>query len=97
MEFEKCSCPKSLKDLSNCLQNCLVDVNCGIKQKFSRISAAMLIDDNLSVENKTLTPSLKLAPNNVKDVYRAHIEKLYDKEIKVSEQVYIISLNNSDV
>ncbi len=97
LEFEECSCPKSVEELSKCLQNCLNDVNCGIKQKFSRINAAMLIDDILSVDTKTLTPSLKLAPNNVKDVYKAHIEKLYSPDINVKEHVYIISLNNSNV
>ena len=93
-EFENCKYPKTLKDLSVCLQNCLNDVNCGIKQKFSRINTAMLINSELSVENKTLTPSLKLAPNNVKEVYKAYIEKLYDSDIKLKEEVYIIPLNN---
>ena len=97
IEFEECSCPKSLEGLSKCLQNCLLDINCGIKQKFSRLSAAMLIDDALNVENKTLTPSLKLAPNNVKDVYKAHIEKLYDPDIKISQSVYIIPLDEQNV
>ena len=94
MEFEKCKCPKSLEDLSKCLQHCLNEVNCGIKQKFSRINSAMLVDGDLSVENKTLTPSMKLAPNNVKEVYKANIEKLYDSDINTKEQVYIIPLNN---
>lgn len=54
----------------------------------------MLIDDNLSVENKTLTPSLKLAPNNVKEIYKAHIEKLYGADSNLREQVYIIPLDD---
>lgn len=94
MEFEKCKCPKSLEDLSKCLKNCLNEVNSGIKQKFSRVNTAMLIDSDLSIENKTLTPSMKLAPNNVNNVYKAYIEKLYDPKINISEQVYIIPLNN---
>lgn len=94
IEFEKCKCPKSIEDLSKCLQNCLNDINCEIKQKFSRIDTAMLIDGDLSVEDKTLTPSLKLAPNNVQNVYKAYIEKLYGSDIDIKEQVYIIPLNN---
>ena len=54
----------------------------------------MLIDGDLSVEDKTLTPSLKLAPNNVQNVYKAYIEKLYGSDIDIKEQVYIIPLNN---
>ena len=94
IELENCSCPNSLEDLSNCLHNCLNDVNCSLKQKFARIKAAMLIDDDLSVENKTLTPSMKLAPNNVKEVYKAHIEKLYGSEVNLREHVYIIPLDD---
>ncbi len=94
LEFENCTCPKTLEELSKCLQHCLNEVNCGIKQKFSRINTAMLIDGNLSVENKTLTPSMKLAPNNVKEVYKAYIEKLYGSDTEIKEQVYIIPLNN---
>ena len=97
LEFAGCSCPNNIEDLSKCLQNCLNDVNCGLKQKFSRLHSAMLIDDDLSVDTKTLTPSLKLAPNNVKEVYKAHIAKLYEPSVKIDEHVYIISLNNSDV
>lgn len=94
LEDETCSCPQNLEDLSKCLQSCLNDVNCSLKQKFSRIDAAMLIDGDLSVEDKTLTPSMKLAPNNVKDVYKAYIEKLYTPEKDIKEKVYIIPLNN---
>ena len=54
----------------------------------------MLIDTDLSVENKTLTPSLKLAPNNVKDVYKAYIEKMYDSDDKLKEEVYVIPLDD---
>ena len=94
IDLENCSCPNSIEELSKCLHNCLSDVNCSLKQKFARIKAAMLIDDNLSVENKTLTPSLKLAPNNVKEIYKAHIEKLYGADSNLREQVYIIPLDD---
>ncbi|GBD87964.1 long-chain-fatty-acid--CoA ligase FadD15 [bacterium BMS3Abin03] len=94
IELENCLCPNSLEELSDCLHNCLNDVNCSLKQKFARIKAAMLIDDELSVENKTLTPSLKLAPNNVKEVYKAYIEKLYGADSNLKEHVYIIPLDD---
>jgi hypothetical protein len=53
----------------------------------------MIIDDSLKVDNGTLTPSMKLAPNNVKGIYKAHLEKLYGSNEAVNEQVYIIKLN----
>lgn len=73
-----CVCPQSMGDLSNCLKKCLFEMNNNLKQKFSKIKVAMLIDDYLKVENRTLTPSMKLAPNSVKEVYKAHIDKMYN-------------------
>jgi len=96
IDLEDCECPESLDQLSQCLRNCLTDVNCSLKQKFARIKAAMLIDKDLSVEDKTLTPSMKLAPNNVKKVYRAHIEKLYGADKEIEDHVYIIPLEEEN-
>ncbi len=96
IDLEDCECPESLDQLSQCLRNCLTDVNCSLKQKFARIKAAMLIDKDLSVEDKTLTPSMKLAPNNVKKVYRAHIEKLYGADKEIKDHVYIIPLEEEN-
>lgn len=87
-----CNCPHSIEELSNCLKNCLTDVNCGLKQKFARVRMAMLVDDDLSVEKRTLTPSLKIAPKNVKEVYKACINKLYGEDDNISHNVYIIPL-----
>lgn len=94
VKFQDCVCPHSLEDLSRCLKNCLMDINCGLKQKFSRIKIAMLIDDELKVDNMTLTPSMKLAPNNVKSVYKTHIENMYGAEEKLEHEVYLIFLDD---
>jgi long-subunit acyl-CoA synthetase (AMP-forming) len=90
-----CICPNNLHSLSDCLGNCLREINLGLKQKFSRIKVAMLIDDELKVDNSTLTPSLKLAPNNVKTIYRNHIEKLYGSDEQI-ENVFIIYLDEEE-
>ena len=93
-KFDNCVCPHSLEDLSKCLNNCLRDINCGLKQKFSRVKVAMLIDDELNVDNMTLTPSMKIAPNNVKAVYKTHIEHLYGAGEKMEQDVYVIFLDD---
>ncbi len=93
VKIEDCVCPNSLEELSACLKNCLKDINCGLKQKFSRIKVAMLVDDELKVENMTLTPSMKLAPNNVKSVYKAYIENMYGAGEKLQHAVYLIQLD----
>ncbi len=93
---EGCFCPRTLDELGKCLHGCLHDANCGIGQKFSRIKAAMIIDDELSIEKNTITPSLKIAPNNVTRVYKAHLENLYGGNNDLKEDVYIIKLNTPE-
>lgn len=90
---EGCFCPRSINELGKCLQGCLQDANCELTQKFSKIKYAMVIDDELSIEKNTLTPSLKVAPNKVIEAYKAHIENIYGAKNKVSEDVYIIKLD----
>ena len=90
---EGCFCPRNIEELGKCLRGCLSDANCSIGQKFSRIKAAMIIDDELSVDNNMLTPSMKLAPKNVVNAYKAHLENLYGATNKLDEDVYIIRLN----
>lgn len=77
-KVKDCVCPQSMGDLSSCLKKCLNEMNCNLKQKFAKIKVAMLIDDALKVDNRTLTPSMKLAPNSVKEVYKAHIDRMYN-------------------
>ena len=90
---EGCFCPRDLDELSRCLHGCLHDANCGIKQNFSKIQAAMIIDDELTVDKGTLTSSMKLAPKNVVNAYRAHLDKLYGADNPLENEVYIINLN----
>lgn len=92
IEIDHCDCPKNLNELSLCLKGCLINVNNGLKQKFARIKSAMLIDDELKVDNNTLTPSLKLSPGNVSQIYKSNIEKLYDSDREIQGTAYIIYL-----
>ncbi len=93
---EGCFCPRSLNELGKCLHGCLHDTNCGLAQKFSKIKYAMVIDDELSIENNTLTPSMKVAPKKVMEAYKAHIENLYGAKNKISEEVYVIRLDTEE-
>ncbi len=93
---EGCFCPRSLNELGKCLQGCLHDANCSLAQKFSKIKYAMIIDDELSIEGNTLTPSMKIAPNKIMQAYKAHIENLYGGVNTISEEVYIIKLDTDN-
>jgi long-subunit acyl-CoA synthetase (AMP-forming) len=91
--MDGCFCPRSLAELQKCLHGCLHDANCGIGQKFAQIRAAMIIDDELSLEKGTLTPSMKVAPRNVVRAYKAHLENLYGEDNDIDEEIYIIRLD----
>ncbi len=92
---EGCFCPRNLAELGKCLHGCLHDANCGIGQKFSKIKSAIIIDDELSIENSTLTPSMKVAPNNVMNIYKAHLENLHGEKNELKEEVFIIRLDTA--
>lgn len=91
--IEGCVCPRNLGELSKCLHGCLNDANCGIGQDFAKIKAAVLIDDELSLDKQTLTPSMKVVPKRVLNVYKAHLENLYDEQEPIKEKVYVIKLD----
>lgn len=93
---EGCFCPRSINELGKCLQGCLHDANCGLSQKFSKIKYAMVIDDELSIEKSTLTPSMKIAPGNVAKAYKAHIENMYGSDHRLNEEVYIVKLDTAN-
>jgi len=97
-KIKDCVCPQSMGDLSSCLKKCLSEMNGNLKQKFAKIKVAMLIDEVLKVENRTLTPSMKLAPNSVKEVFKAHIDRMYNTgnvpDELLGKDVYLIYIED---
>lgn len=91
---EGCFCPRNLNEMGRCLTDCLDKANNSIGQKFAKVKAAAIIMDELSLENNTLTPSLKIIPKNVVEKYRAHLLRLYGENVPANEEVYIIDLKN---
>ena len=91
-----CFCPRSLNELGKCLQGCLHDANGDIKQKFSKIKSAAIIKSELSLDDNTLTPSMKVAPKNVLEKYKAHLQKMYGKDVPVEEEVYVVELDTKN-
>lgn len=94
---EGCFCPRSIGELGKCLHGCLQEANLSLKQKFAKIRYAMVVDDELSLEKNTLTPSMKPAMKNVMDAYKGHIENLYGGKNQVGQDVYIIRLDQQQV
>lgn len=92
LQSQDCKCPTGMDDYFHCLSNCLQKWNQSIDTKYSRYKKAMLVDYELSIENEELTPSMKLSPNVVGKVFKAHIESLYEPSEMVPENVYVINL-----
>jgi len=92
-EVEGCFYPKSLNEFGHCLHGCLQAANRDIKQKFSKIKLAAVIDSELSLEDRTLTPSMKVAPRNVLEKYKNHLANMYGEKVPTEEEVYIVELD----
>jgi long-chain acyl-CoA synthetase len=46
--------------------------------RFERLKKVLLVPDELSIENGTLTPTLKLRRRSLESLYKEQIEKLYE-------------------
>ena len=66
--------------------------NNNIGQKFAKVKSAAIIMDELKLEDNTLTPSMKMAPKNVVEKYKAHLKNMYGDNVPVTEEVYVIEL-----
>lgn len=97
MPTEGCFCPRSLNELGRCMTTCLATANETIGQKFSKIRTAAIILDELSIDNSTLTPSMKVSPGNVLEKYRSHMLNLFGEHVPVDEEVYVVDLTQSQV
>jgi long-subunit acyl-CoA synthetase (AMP-forming) len=93
---EGCFYPKSLDEFGKCLPGCLEAANRDIKQKFSKIKSAAVIDSELSLEDRTLTPSMKVAPKNVLEKYKNHLANMYGENVPTEEEVYIVELDDKN-
>ncbi|MCB9365469.1 MAG: AMP-binding protein [Flavobacteriales bacterium] len=91
-----CFCPRNLNELGKCLQGCLHDANGDIKQKFSKIKSAAIINTELSLDDNTLTPSMKVAPKNVLTKYKNHLINMYGENVPTEEEVYVVHLDTKN-
>jgi len=91
--IEGCFCPRTVNEMGRCLTGCLHKANQKIGQKFAKVQSAAIIDSELSLEENTLTPSMKVAPKNVLKKYKEHLENLYGDDVPVEEEVYVIKLD----
>lgn len=95
---ENCEAPRNMEDLSRCLGRCLREANCGIAQKFAQVKYAVLIDNDLTIERGTLTPSMKVVADRVTTIYRGTLDDIYSMGDSSGEpgdeKVYVIPLTS---
>jgi long-subunit acyl-CoA synthetase (AMP-forming) len=89
---EGCFCPRNLNELGKCLRGCLGDTNKDIGQKFSKIRSAAIINSQLNLDDRTLTPSMKVAPKSVLEKYKSHLLNMYGDHVPTEEEVYVVEL-----
>lgn len=71
-----CASPCGMMEYSNCFSSCLDKINNELVAKFERIKNAVVIERELSIENRELTPSMKLVPRIIEENYREYIDCL---------------------
>ncbi len=90
-----CTCPRGIDELAQCLRRCLNELNGKIGARYMRPHAALLADYQLTVEKGELTPTLKLAPHKVAEIFQDRIEQAYvggEEEEGAEQDVYILRL-----
>ena len=87
-----CFCPRDINEFGRCLQGCLKQSNDELKQKFAKIKKAVVLNSCLSLDDNTLTPSMKMAPKRVLEKYKNHYMDLYGEELPSGDELYVIDL-----
>ncbi len=76
-----CDRPSDVKTLSSCLVHCMDCVNQQHPTKFARISRALMIDQELTVDRQELTPSFKLIPRNIEARFDRYMKCLASGQV----------------
>jgi hypothetical protein len=75
-EDAHCERPRELNALRACLTECMDCLNKNNGTKINRISRALVIDRELTVDRQELTPSFKLIPRSIESRFGQHMRAL---------------------
>ncbi|MDP7007189.1 MAG: AMP-binding protein [Candidatus Poseidoniia archaeon] len=92
MLCDRCQCPSNMLEYLKCLSECLKIWNQAITPKYARYKKALVLDYELTIENEELTPSMKLSPKVVENIFQDDIASLYESEKPISKKAYVINL-----
>lgn len=95
-EDAHCERPRDLKHLKSCLTECMDCLNKGNTTKINRITRAMVIDRELTVERQELTPSFKLIPRSIESQFAQYMRLLEAGEANaLPDDAQLIDLKDS--
>ncbi len=90
-----CSYPPNLKAFSHCLGECIAQAQKKRGVNFERISKALVIARELSLESNELTPSFKLIPRAIEARYRTYIDAVLNGSFStLPDDAYVIDFPN---
>ncbi len=76
---------KSFEDVAESLQNTIQEINPGL-EKHERIKKAVIVNDEWTIENEILTPTMKIKRSNVDKKYGDRYEAWYEKDALVLKE-----------
>lgn len=75
-EDAHCARPRDLENLRTCLTECIDCLNKRTGTKINRVSRALIIDRELTVDRQELTPSFKLIPRSIETQFGQYMRML---------------------
>ncbi len=89
----ECSHPDHNDSLTTCFSRCLHKINCHQNVKFEHIQKAIIIDQELTLENDELTPSFKIIPRNIEKNYKEYIDAMMqNKTDQLPANSYVVEV-----
>ena len=76
VDIAECVRPQSCATLSDCLKQCICEINEYHDVKYERLSKVLVINRELSIEKEELTPSMKLVPRMIERNFKKYIDFL---------------------
>jgi long-subunit acyl-CoA synthetase (AMP-forming) len=91
-EDANCERPRSVEHLRACLTECIDCMNKRTGTKINRVSRALIIDRELSVDRQELTPSFKVIPRSIETRFGEYMRMLEKGETELPEDAELIDL-----
>jgi long-subunit acyl-CoA synthetase (AMP-forming) len=95
-EDAHCERPRELTQLRACLSTCMECLNRDSATKINRVSRALVIDRELTVDRQELTPSFKLIPRSIESQFGKYMRLLeLGGKFELPQDVQLIDLKDA--